>query len=131
VVPCPTVREVMAALEPLPLSPRPGAAAIARRYIADVGRRLNLEGSVLADLQLLTSELVTNAVLHAGTPLELTVTVSDCVTVMVHDIGDGEPQITSGEVGGWGLRLVDQLSVRWGVLPADPGKIVWFDLPLG
>jgi anti-sigma regulatory factor (Ser/Thr protein kinase) len=126
----PTSEKVMAALEPLPLSPRPDAAVTARSYIADVGRRLNLGESVLADLQLLTSELVTNAVRHAGTPMELTVTVSDCVTVMVHDIGEGEPQITAKDVGGWGLRFVDTLSSRWGVLPAEPGKIVWFDLPL-
>jgi anti-sigma regulatory factor (Ser/Thr protein kinase) len=85
---------------------------------------------------LLTSELVTNAVCHAGGPAWLDIrSEGDVLTVGVTDEGGGEVRITdehlSLETHGRGLRLVDELSRRWGVHPVNgTGKRVWFELSL-
>ncbi|HSP38673.1 MAG TPA: ATP-binding protein [Frankiaceae bacterium] len=83
----------------------------------------------------LTSELVTNAVLHARTPLEVSVTVTDDVVLIC--VGDGS-QVTPGQPNGEtpsdgnengrGIMLVRALADEWGVLPAETrhGKAVWF-----
>ncbi|CAN5567603.1 ATP-binding protein [soil metagenome] len=81
---------------------------------------------------LLTSELVTNAILHARSELELTVQLrSRTVRIEVRDEGGGIP--TRLEVGlestsGRGLALVETLARSWGVTPGPVGKSVWFEL---
>ncbi len=92
----------------------------------------------LHDLHLLTTELVTNAVLHAGVgdreTLELSVAdAGDLVRVSVTDPGSPEtPEVQDldPEVpGGMGLFLVEQISSRWGVEQLGGGaKRVWFEL---
>ena len=76
------------------------------------------------DLRLLTSEMVTNAVRHAGSAREDTIGVAVEVSqrrvrVEVADDGPGFDRSTFPShprgVGGWGLRLVTRLSDRWGV----------------
>ncbi|HEV3370604.1 MAG TPA: SpoIIE family protein phosphatase [Acidimicrobiales bacterium] len=83
---------------------------------------------------LLTSELVTNAVLHAATPLSVTLHVlSGRIRV---DVADGSPVIPAlKEYGphaatGRGLTLFNTLASSWGVHPVPGGKIVWFELPV-
>jgi two-component sensor histidine kinase len=81
---------------------------------------------------LLVSEIVTNAVRHAATPFELTITVDgEQVTVAVidHDrahpptVRNPQPHDTSGR----GLRIVDQLATSWGTEPVEQdAKRVWF-----
>jgi anti-sigma regulatory factor (Ser/Thr protein kinase) len=91
----------------------------------------------LADLAdtaaLLTSELVTNAVLHARRPPSLGVAVSDGQLVV--DVGDPDPRHPqldwAGAYGehGRGLAIVDALADDWGVRQTpDGGKSVWFAL---
>jgi anti-sigma regulatory factor (Ser/Thr protein kinase) len=79
---------------------------------------------------LLTSELVTNAVIHARTAIrlcasyaqpELLVEVSDG-SATVADVTESGPFSTSGR----GLSLVQALATRWGVRVEDVGKTVWF-----
>ena len=91
----------------------------------------------LETVALLVSELVTNAVLHAGLEpeekLRLKVgSYTGAVRVEVHDGGPefeaGEPRKPdSGQIGGWGLYLMRTLSARWGV---ERGKlvVVWFEV---
>lgn len=83
---------------------------------------------------LLTSELVTNAVLHAATPLSVTLHV---LTGRIRvDVADGSPVIPAlKEYGpdaatGRGLTLFNTLASGWGVHPVPGGKIVWFELPV-
>ncbi|HEU5267202.1 MAG TPA: ATP-binding protein [Jatrophihabitans sp.] len=84
------------------------------------------------DLELVVSELVTNAVL-AGTP---TVAVSlslerTRVVVRVRDEASGWPQqraATADDPGGRGLLLVAALSATWGVRLAETGKVVFAEL---
>jgi signal transduction histidine kinase len=82
---------------------------------------------------LLASELVANAVQHAGSdwiPIRCEV-VPAHVRVEVEDDGDGftpNPVPPSpGVAGGWGLHLVDELSSRWGVAESG-GTRVWFEV---
>lgn len=83
------------------------------------------------------NELVTNAVEHARTDLELTVRLAgSLLTITVRDQGGGQPRVIPiGRDGrGWGLRLVEGLAARWGYTPASnpvDGKIVWAEVPLG
>ena len=102
---------------------------------AYVGR--DLDDARLGDLLVLTSEVVTNAVLHAGAGpddevrLFLTRAV-ETLRVAVTDPGfERSPQVMPldlTEPGGLGLVLVDQLSERWGVERRDERtKEVWFE----
>jgi anti-sigma regulatory factor (Ser/Thr protein kinase) len=89
--------------------------------------------SVIRDAELLTSELVTNAVRYghcertdivAVADVGLTVAVSDAVPTP--ELTPGEP--SAADVGGWGLYLVEELAQAWGVQPTDSGKVVWFHI---
>jgi anti-sigma regulatory factor (Ser/Thr protein kinase) len=91
------------------------------------------------DLHLLTTELVTNAVLHAGAgasdTIELRVAnAADALRVWVTDPGRGgdSPHLEEPDPevpGGMGLYLVDQISSRWGTDRLDGGvNRVWFEL---
>ncbi|MCW2616399.1 MAG: regulatory protein [Frankiales bacterium] len=86
-------------------------------------------------LLLLTSELVTNAVLHARTPLEVGITVSEAaIVVTVHDLDLSRPeqQPYESREGGWGLGLVAALAEESAMEPhAEGGKTAWFRLPRG
>ena len=79
---------------------------------------------------LVVSELVTNAVLHARTPLEVSLLREpDGVRVSVTDGGEGLPQ-THPTLGlgttGRGLLLLEALALSWGVEPLpEGGKTVW------
>jgi anti-sigma regulatory factor (Ser/Thr protein kinase) len=86
-------------------------------------------------VELLTSELVTNAVRHgASDPHESILVraerVDSSVRVEVCDEGDGFHQGAEPgdllEPGGNGLLLVDTLASRWGVSPGEP-SCVWFE----
>lgn len=83
---------------------------------------------------LLTSELVTNALLYAQGRIVLEVTPRPSTyRISVHDpvpCGVAPLQVPVTATSGRGLALVDQLSVSWGVeSPADSGKDVWFEVP--
>ena len=82
---------------------------------------------------LLTSEVVTNAVVHAGTASTLRIerAGSDRVRISVLDGGAGVAQRVgdrSGAPGGHGLALVDTLAQDWGSRRVDGHHEVWFHL---
>jgi len=112
----------------------PTAAAAARNTLLALEQRLDAQ--VLEDIRLLVSELVTNAVRHAGAPgageVGLDVTIrSDAVRVEVADPGGGfEPTPRDDEMGrpgGWGLYLVDRIADRWGIVRNHLNR-VWFEI---
>ena len=114
------------------------APRLARQAIA--ANDPTLPPSVRADVSLLVTELVTNAVRHGGAATDRPLQVefrrqADRVRVEVMNPGtDFEPPAppTSGNAsGGWGLFLVDQIAERWGVSPAPAGTCVWFEVPAG
>jgi anti-sigma regulatory factor (Ser/Thr protein kinase) len=116
--------------EHIRLPPVPTASREARGFIR--AKASVLDRDRLQDLLVLTSELVTNAVLHARTPLRLGITVTeDVVLVCVGDrVGDHPAGRTPSDGGenGRGIMLVRALADDWGVLPepSQEGKIVWF-----
>ena len=81
---------------------------------------------------LLTSELVTNAVLHAAT--EITVTVRSEPSCLRVEVADGDPQLPAlkhyeGDAAtGRGLSVVAALADTWGASRRGEGKVVWFEL---
>jgi AraC-like DNA-binding protein len=77
------------------------------------------------DAATVVTELVTNAVEHAGTPLRLHL-VLDRSGLRV-SVRDGHP--TAPDRHGRGLRSVIRLSRTWGVLHRGNGKVVWAQLP--
>ncbi len=87
---------------------------------------------------LLTSEVVSNVVLHAGPhrPTDEAVLcvalTDDLVRVEVTDQHPGTPRIGgaagSDGLSGRGLLLLDLLASAWGVVPSGRGKVVWFEV---
>lgn len=124
------------ALLSLRLPSRPEAASAARKALASLNGDLHLISSErLFDAQLLTSEIVANAVRHSdGDEVQLDVHASDRVLrVNVANAGaafdPAELPPTSYErAGGWGLRIVGVVAHRWGVRPEQDGIHVWFEL---
>ncbi len=84
---------------------------------------------------LLTSELVTNAVLHARSALEVTVRLTDRqLWVGVSDADTGPPvrkRYGPDAATGRGLMLVERIASAWGTDVSTTGKIVWFCLEPG
>jgi hypothetical protein len=80
---------------------------------------------------LVVNELVTNAVLHQNTVLELTVTrIGSRIRLAVHDHGGGTPQakqyLDEDDIHGRGLLIIQRFSQAWGVFPnRGHGKTVW------
>lgn len=90
--------------------------------------------ALVEDVLLMTSELVTNACLHAGGPRELAVSAPAPGRLRV-EVVDANPQAPAVRPmslphlpGGHGLRVVAQLSRRWGADPRPDGKAVWFEI---
>jgi hypothetical protein len=81
---------------------------------------------------LLISELVTNAVMHADTAVDLQVWADESrVRVEVRDGSSLPPELRHcglEATSGRGMRLLESLSTRWGVQPTAGGKCVWFEL---
>ena len=118
------------------IASNPAAPQLARRWVGEVCAGLPAE--LCTDAKLLTSELVTNAVLHASPQprlQDITVQIIRTVGVLrveVHDhdprpLAPVEPPAQPVE-GGMGLHLVDRLSSTWGSDVTPDGKNVWFEI---
>ncbi|WP_445256348.1 SpoIIE family protein phosphatase [Nocardioides aurantiacus] len=92
-------------------------------------------GPDLADTAvLLVSEMVTNALVHAGGPARLELSVaSDRLRIAVTDVEPHEPALGAPDqdsTHGRGVLLVEALATAWGVAPSGSGKTVWAELRL-
>ncbi|MBE1492323.1 ATP-binding protein [Plantactinospora soyae] len=119
-------------------TPSPGAVGTARRLVRECCERWRLDG-VTDNAQLVVSELMANAVEHAGTDIDLTIchhrqhlriAVADrhhAVPAIDHkgaDDGDADPRQEIA-LRGRGLALVARSVANWGVLRGTDGKVIW------
>src|SRR3954463_8219328 len=118
------------------LAPDPGAPQQARRFIAATLEDLGLD-ETREVAELLVSELVTNAVVHAASTVEVEIERDDNgVLVRVRDADTGPLVMRAGggselDEGGRGFLLVDRLAEAWGTEHRGGRKCVWFRLAMG
>jgi DNA-binding NarL/FixJ family response regulator len=104
----------------------------ARRFVTEALRTWDLDD--LSDtITLLVSELVTNAVVHAGSEVEVLVRLtSETACVEVTDSSEAAPaprDALAEDTSGRGLALVEAMARRWGVRSRPGGgKTVWFEV---
>jgi anti-sigma regulatory factor (Ser/Thr protein kinase) len=136
--PRPEARQMTSILGSLTIPGRPDEVSVVRAFIARTlaangrGRRVDSDAATL-----LTSELVTNAILHTmsgssdGTVTIDVVDVRDGVLVEVVDDGSADTPVVKGDLfaaDGHGLYLVQQMAAQWGYLRDPAGTTVWFHL---
>ncbi|MFC8588083.1 SpoIIE family protein phosphatase [Streptomyces sp. NPDC057217] len=112
------------------LDPEDAAPGRARRLARRALARWDLE-DLTDSVELLISEVVTNAVRYAERPVTLRLLRTD---VLRCEVGDDSPQLPrqrrarDTDEGGRGLFLVNRLARRWGATRLSGGKVVWFEL---
>ncbi|MEV6678895.1 SpoIIE family protein phosphatase [Streptomyces erythrochromogenes] len=116
------------------LDPDPAVVADARHLVLAQLTAWDLD-ELSFSTELIVSELVTNAIRHAGGPVRLRLIRADTLTCEVSDSSNTQPRMRrarSSEEGGRGLYIVAQLSHRWGSRYTMGGKTVWSEqsLPL-
>ncbi|MDQ1706624.1 MAG: hypothetical protein QOF18_2990 [Frankiaceae bacterium] len=115
----------------LALPPIPESARAARRFVGEVLQAARAE-EFLDSAQLLTSELVTNGIVHAHT--DLRVVIEATPTWVRVEICDDNPMLPSQREydddasTGRGLGLVEVIADEFGVEAVGTGKRVWFRL---
>ena len=111
------------------------APRAARRFVLDALRGWGHGGAVLADAELLVSELATNAVLHARSPFVVGLRGGQSeIQISVHDASRAAPrrrEPAPWAASGRGLNIVAALAAGWGVELTPAGKTVWARLPNG
>ncbi|MDP8969618.1 MAG: SpoIIE family protein phosphatase, partial [Actinomycetota bacterium] len=101
----------------LRLANRPSAAGAARRFVAGVLHSWRMSELTGGDVELLTSEVVTNALRHGQSPLTVIVRY-DGHSIRV-EVGDGSRELPRRrqpsrlDTGGRGLQIVDLLAAAW------------------
>jgi two-component sensor histidine kinase len=114
------------------LDPVAAACRRARELVAEACARWNLPEAV-GPASVVLSELVGNVVRHAGTPMQVTVTLRrPWLHLAVLDGSSADPrpgEAGQRDEGGRGLLLVRELTERWGCVSTGDGKAVWATLP--
>lgn len=91
-----------------------------------------IEAGVADDAELLVTELVTNAIIHARTPVRVEITEGEgMVEFAVSDGSTRQVQLrmpSPEAVTGRGINLLDQIASEWEVVPEPGGKTVRFRL---
>ena len=125
----------MAALDAqVDLRPDPAAPAAARSFAATVLRGWDIPRQSIEDVVLLVSEMVSNAVEHAGAATPLRLTLRRGVRRLRVSVSDGSPirpvlrRVDRHSLRGRGMHLVDRLADRWGTEEEAPGKRVWLEI---
>jgi anti-sigma regulatory factor (Ser/Thr protein kinase) len=118
--------------ERVSLPAEPLSVRRARRFVSEQVIAMGF-GELRASAELLTSEIVTNALVHARTDIivgvldtgcRLRVEVADGLSVSLPPPADPDPEATRGR----GLWLIDAIATDWGVEAVEAGKLVWFEL---
>ena len=116
----------------------PSSVAVARGRIGAELRQAGLSTTAMADAALVTSELLSNAILHARPLPDACIRISwilsaTAVEIIVSDGGSvtrpraSRPSLSS--IGGRGLSIVEHLCSSWGVRADERGTTVWAVVP--
>lgn len=109
--------------------PDHAAVGDARTFVVE---QLRIDPARCLLLATAVGEVATNAVVHARTPF--TVTVGRRGELVHVEVADGSPELPVPKAAslqaptGLGLRIVDEISTRWGAEATPQGKTVWFDI---
>lgn len=123
-------RTVSLELRPDLAAPRAARGAIQHLLV-------ELPDQFVADAVLLTSELVTNAVLHTAADFSVSAEFDPTMRCLRVEVADASSEVSAvttvdppgkSSLGGHGLRIVAAIARRWGVSSTDGGKVVWFEL---
>ncbi len=106
--------------------PQPWAAAEVRRFVAaSLPDAHNLD-----DLELAASELASNVIRHAQTPFTVAVRrAADRIRLEVSDGNSIIPAVEDLAEDNRGLRLLQAITIRWGIDPHGDGKTIWAEFP--
>ncbi len=113
--------------------PRPEEVPAARTLLADQLKVWGLEEHAFT-MELVVSELVTNALQHASGTVTLRLIRDDALICEVSDGSSTSPHPRKAQPwdeGGRGLYLVGQLADRWGTRYTEAGKTIWAEKYLG
>ena len=118
------------------LTPHPTSVGAARRFVRDVLKTRLVDDGVVSTVELLTSEVVTNAIIHARSGPLLAVEVGDNVVRVA--VRDSSPELPVrrlahlDDLSGRGVVIVEELASAWGVeLERSGAKRVWFEVVAG
>ena len=115
------------------LTPHPTSVGAARRFVRDVLMSRQVADPVVDTVELLTSEVVTNAIIHGRSGPLLAVLVNEhAIRVAVGDVSPEVPVRRLSrvdDVSGRGVVIVEELASAWGVERERNGdKRVWFEV---
>jgi anti-sigma regulatory factor (Ser/Thr protein kinase) len=108
------------------------ARRLVRNELAAHATRAPVQPDIIDAASLLLSELVTNAIVHARTDVEVRLVTDD--HMLRAEVSDGDPTMPTARRPsaltdtGRGLQLIEDLANRWGVSGSAVGKTVWFEL---
>lgn len=120
------------ATDSLLLAPEARAPSASRRFVRDALARWGLD-ELTDTAVLLTSELVTNAIVHAQTEVAVTIRRDSLGSVII-SVGDGstiQPRMSAhaeDATTGRGLAILEQLAGSWEVIRHGAGKTICFTL---
>lgn len=116
----------------------PAAARETRHWAVDLVRAHGAKASAARTVELLVSEVVTNAVKYGAVADAIAISLrctDGSVTIRVSDDSTVRPVVRKArpsDLGGRGMELVERLADAWGVdVDARRGKTVWFRVSLG
>lgn len=118
------------------LDPAAGSVPRARRLVTTCCRAAGVDEATVEAAVLVTSEAVTNAVVHGSGPVHLVVDITSCGTgdVVRLEVSGSGPAGTDhrtvdlAATGGRGEQLIDAVADAWGVRTRPGGTTVWADL---
>jgi anti-sigma regulatory factor (Ser/Thr protein kinase) len=118
----------------VPIAPTEASVGPTRRTVTAALVAWEIDPDVTSDVELIVSELVTNAVRYGAPPMQCRVRLDgDRIVADVSDSATTRPHVREFDpaaANGRGLHLVAGLSSAWGIRPTGAGKSIWCTVPI-